>query len=195
MSDTVKLTPNALTPDQCAEIIAQAEAGVNHEQFTFDILKADTQTQDRFMTKEELDFRSEERTISETSHKRKIFQAHQPYEKQTFREWDGLPVYRSKVMKYNQGGYCTSHRDGQWQTISNYWVPDTNKFAKDLIVIPLNDDYEGGEFTVEDKVVEQQVGCAIQIPQNGDLSKPRLPHGVGYITKGTRYALVMANFE
>ena len=64
MSDTVKLTPNALTPDQCAEIIAQAEAGVNHEQFTFDILKADTQTQDRFMTKEELDFRSEERTAS-----------------------------------------------------------------------------------------------------------------------------------
>ncbi len=194
MSKSYTIVPNALTPEQCAEIIAQAEAGINHQKFEFDILKADTQEQHQFMTKEELDFRSVEKTVSETSPKRRIMQAHQPYEKQTFSEWDGLPVYRSKVMKYSVGGFCTEHRDGQWQTISNYWVPGTNQFARDLIVIPLNDDYVGGEFTIEGEVVEQSVGTAIQMPQSGDISKPRVKHGVNYIVEGVRYALVMANF-
>jgi len=195
MSKSYTIVPNALTPEQCAEIIAQAEAGINHQKFEFDILKADTQEQHQFMTKEELDFRSVEKTVSETSPKRRIMQAHQPYEKQTFSEWDGLPVYRSKVMKYSVGGFCTEHRDGQWQTISNYWVPGTNSYARDLIVIPLNDDYVGGEFTIEGEVVEQSVGTAIQMPQSGDISKPRVKHGVNYIVEGVRYALVMANFE
>ena len=195
MSKSYTIVPNALTEQQCAEIIAQAEAGINHHKFEFDILKADTQEQNQFMTKEELDFRSVEKTVSETSPKRRIMQAHQPYEKQTFSEWDGLPVYRSKVMKYSVGGFCTEHRDGQWQTISNYWVPGTNSYARDLIVIPLNDDYVGGEFTIEGEVVEQSVGTAIQMPQSGDISKPRVKHGVNYIVEGVRYALVMANFE
>jgi len=195
MSKSYTIVPNALTEQQCAEIIAQAEAGINHQKFEFDILKADTQEQNQFMTKEELDFRSVEKTVSETSPKRRIMQAHQPLEHQTFREWDGLPVYRSKVMKYSVGGFCTEHCDGQWQTISNYWVPNTNQFAKDLIVIPLNDDYVGGEFTIEGEVVEQSVGTAIQMPQSGDLTKPRVKHGVNYIVEGVRYALVMANFE
>lgn len=195
MSKSYTIVQNALTPEQCAEIIAQAEAGINHEHFTFDILKADTQEQHNLMSKEELDFRSVEKSVSETSPKRKIMQAHQPYEKQTFSEWDGLPVYRSKVMKYSTGGFCSEHCDGQWQTISNYWVPDTNRYARDLIIIPLNDDYVGGELSIEGEVVEQKIGCAIQMPQSGDLKKPRVKHGVNYVAEGTRYALVMANFE
>ena len=57
MSKSYTIVPNALTEQQCAEIIAQAEAGINHQKFEFDILKADTQEQNQFMTREELDFR------------------------------------------------------------------------------------------------------------------------------------------
>ena len=194
MSNSYITVPNALSPEQCANIIANAEAGVNHLQFQFDILKADTQEQHREMSKEELDFRSVEKSVSETSPKRKIMQAHQPLEHQTFSEWAGLPVYRSKVMKYSTGGFCTEHCDGQWQTISNYWVPNTNLYARHLIIIPLNDDYVGGELSIEGEVVEQTVGTAIQMPQSGDLTEPRVKHGVNYVAEGVRYALVMANF-
>ena len=194
MSKSYTVVPNALSPEQCAEIIENAEAGIGHEPFEFDVLKADTQLQLNTMSREELDFRSIEKSISETSPKRKIMQAHQPLEHQTFSEWAGLPVYRSKVMKYSVGGFCTEHCDGQWQTISNYWVPNTDLYARHLIVIPLNAEYVGGEFTIEGVLVEQSVGTAIQMPQSGDLDQPRVKHGVNYVAEGVRYALVMANF-
>ena len=50
------------------------------------------------------------------------------------------------------------------------------------------------ELSIEGEVVEQSVGTAIQMPQSGDLTEPRVKHGVNYVAEGVRYALVMANF-
>ena len=62
-------------------------------------------------------------------------------------------------MKYEVGDFVEERRDSLWMCQSNYWKPNTNQRAKDLMVIPLNDDYEGGEFTARPKV-----GSVIQFP-------------------------------
>ena len=77
----------------------------------------------------------------------------------------------------------------------NYWEPNTNLSSESLVTIPLNDNFEGGEFTVAGKVIDQQIGQAIQIncdPFSPDTSPV---HGVKTVTEGTRYALVFWNFS
>ena len=82
-------------------------------------------------------------------------------------------------MKYEVGDFVEEHRDSLWMCQSNYWKPNTNQRAKDLMVIPLNDDYEGGEFTVNGTEVKQEVGSVIQFPQSGIPGfRPRPKHGV-----------------
>ena len=77
----------------------------------------------------------------------------------------------------------------------NYWEPNTNKVSESLVSIALNDDFDGGEFTVNGgKVVPQEVGSAITIPQHALDHTKSFRHGVTEVTSGTRYALVFWNF-
>ena len=176
----------ALTRGQCAAIIAAAD---NWER---DPLRQDIAPQSVFFDKELLHENTSIRTIEQSSYLRRVSQS--PCEP-VFPIWDDKPVYRCKVMRYEVGDYLAEHNDAIWMCLSNYWEPDTNMVSDTLTTIPLNDDYEGGEFTVErGRVIEQKVGSAIQIPQHA-LDKSRsMRHGVTEVTKGTRYALVFWNF-
>ena len=134
-----KLIPNTLTREECARLIEQAE------NFEYDILKKDIVEQDVSFDKATLDANTIERNYDDTSPLRKVSQS--PMEP-VFPEWDGNPVYRCKVMKYEVGEYVKPHKDAQWMCLSNYWAPNTNLSSESLVTIPLNDNFEGGEFTV-----------------------------------------------
>tara|TARA_R110001592_G_scaffold6330_6_gene34148 strand:+ start:3658 stop:4227 length:570 start_codon:yes stop_codon:yes gene_type:complete len=181
-----KLIPNALTREECARLIEQAE------NFEYDILKKDIVEQDVSFDKATLDANTIERNYDDSSPLRKVSQS--PMEP-VFPEWDGNPVYRCKVMKYEVGEYVKPHKDAQWMCLSNYWAPNTNLSSESLVTIPLNDNFEGGEFTVAGEVVPQEVGQAIQV--NCDPFSPETSpvHGVKTVTEGTRYALVFWNFS
>lgn len=186
MMNEVKITPNALSREECAKIIENA---TNYE---FDILKKDIAPQSEYFDKETLDKNTIEVPLDKSYSKRKVAQS--PIDEPIFPEWDGNPVYRCKVMKYEEGDFIYEHRDAQWMCLSNYWKPDTNKISESLITIALNDDYEGGEFTVEGEVIPQEIGSAITIPQHALDHSKSVKHGVKKVTKGTRYALVFWNF-
>ena len=186
MMNEVKITPNALTREQCAEIIANAK------EYERDMLKRDIVEQSEFYDKETLDKNTVEVPLDKSYSKRKVSQS--PIEDPIFPEWDGHPVYRCKVMKYEEGDFIYEHHDAQWMCLSNYWKPGTNKISQSLTSIALNDDFEGGEFTVEGEVIPQEVGAAITIPQHALDHDKSLLHGVRKVRKGTRYALVFWNF-
>ena len=184
-----KMTPNVFTREECQQIIDSITDWEDDE------FRIDTAKQNQFMDKETLHNNSKLITEDDENrskyHNRSVKQS--PVD--TITEWEGRPVYRCKVMKYEVGDKTGLHVDTEWMCQSNYWVPGTNMKARDLITIPLNDDYEGGELQVEDQVVKQQVGRATQFAQSGDNSLPRARHGVSEITRGTRYAMVFWTFE
>jgi predicted 2-oxoglutarate/Fe(II)-dependent dioxygenase YbiX len=186
LDERIKIIPNVLTREQCAEIIANAK---DYEQ---DFLKRDIAEQSRYFDKETLDKNTIEKSLEDTIGYRKVQQA--PIDNPIFPVWDDKPVYRMKVMKYETGDYLRDHKDAGWMCISNYWKPNTNMVSQSLISIALNDDFEGGEFRVEKKIIPQPVGTAVQIPQFGIGRWDSLSHGVSEVTKGTRYALVFWNF-
>jgi len=110
--------------------------------------------------------------------------------------FDIRSVENIQVAKYAPGGFYEWHKDGGADCLSLYDMPD-NKFlhgkARKLsMTIPLNDNYEGGEFqfssysegdhkisTIEDNTS----GSVIVFPSF-------MEHRVTPITKGTRYSLV-----
>jgi len=111
-----------------------------------------------------------------------------------FEEWDNANVLGSKVMKYEVGNFVKEHRDSTAILHSDCYEPGLDLRSKDLMIIPLNDNYEGGELTVEGEVIPQKVGSLIQIPQPERDINARRKHGVSEVTKGTRYSLVFWNF-
>ena len=180
----IKTKDNVLSKEECQKIINSFHT------WERDKIIKDTSIQEKTFTKEQLDANTE---IDPEGYKvREVSQSATDY----IKEWEGLPVYRCKVMRYEEGDFVKEHRDSQWMCQSNYWKPNTNKVAKDLMVIPLNDDYEGGEFTINGREIQQKVGSVIQMPQSGVAgAKPRPKHGVKKVTKGTRYSMVFWNFE
>ena len=186
LEDKVKIKSNVLSREQCARIIADAA------NFEYDPLKRDIAPQSEYFDKETLDKNTVERSLDESYSKRKVAQS--PIDEPIFPEWDGHPVYRCKVMKYETGDFLYEHHDAQWMCLSNYWKPGTNKISESVISIALNDDYEGGEFTVEGEIIPQEVGSAITIPQHALDHNKSVTHGVKEVTSGTRYALVFWNF-
>ena len=180
----VSVTKNFLSREECQNIINSFHT------WERDYIKNDTSKPEKTFSKQELDANTE---IDPEGYKiRQVSQSGTDY----ITEWDGLPVYRCKVMKYEEGDFVEEHRDSLWMCQSNYWKPNTNQQAKDLMVIPLNDDYEGGEFTINGTEVKQEVGSVIQMPQSGIPGfRPRPKHGVKKVTKGTRYSMVFWNFQ
>lgn len=190
-SSTVETTPNVLTREECADIIANAT------DFKYDYLKNDAAPQSKYYDKETLDKNTREITpVQSFKIRGKLVRrvAHSPMDEPVFAEWDGKPVYRCKVMRYNTGDYVGEHYDAQWMCLSNYWKPDTNMVSQSVISIALNDDFEGGKFVVEGVQIPQEVGSAITVPQNALDKSKSAKHGVSQVTKGTRYALVFWNF-
>ena len=185
-ASSVKIKHNVLTREECAEIIKNS---INFEK---DYLKRDTAPQSEYSDRETLDENTLVRSGEFTEKYRKVSQS--PIDEPIFPEWDGNPVYRCKVMKYEKGDFLGEHYDAQWMCLSNYWKPGTNQVSQSLISIALNDDYDGGEFTVEGEIIPQKVGSAIQIPQHALDKSMSAKHGVTEVTSGTRYALVFWNF-
>ena len=112
-----------------------------------------------------------------------------------FPEWDGLKVLGTKVMKYEVGDFVKEHRDRMGMLHSDCYEKGYDLRSKDLMIIPLNDDYEGGALTVEGEEVTQTVGNVVQVKQPGNDPDLRAMHGVSEVTKGTRYSLVFWNFQ
>lgn len=186
LDSKVKIKKNVLTREECAKIIAESK------DFEYDMLKRDTAEQSLEANKESLDNNTVVESEEVTFSKRKVSQsAMEP----VFAEWDGNPVYRCKVMKYEEGEFVNEHKDAQWMCLSNYWVPNTNKSSESLMVMPLNDNYEGGEFTVEGTEIPQEVGSVIQIPCDALDKDKSASHGVKEVLSGTRYSLVFWNFK
>ena len=181
-----KIHESVLGKKMCAEIIANAQ------NFEYDIIKKDIAKQDVTYDKATLDANTVEQTHDDSFPHRRVAQS--PVEP-IFKEWDGLPVYRCKVMKYETGDFVNSHRDAQWMCMSNYWEPNTNKSSESVMIIPLNDDYEGGDFTVNGQPVTQRVGDVIQVPCDALDIENNPTHGVKEVTRGTRYSLVFWNFK
>tara|TARA_R110002153_G_scaffold122122_2_gene267971 strand:- start:76 stop:636 length:561 start_codon:yes stop_codon:yes gene_type:complete len=186
MLNKVKLKKNIFSKEQCEQII-KSQTGYEYDTVT----NSPGDNINAFMSKEEIDMFIVE--DNDGDYKRKVSQSGTD----VVTEWDGLPVYRCKIMKYEEGEFVAEHVDSQWMCQSNYWAPGTNKVAKDLMIVPLNDDYEGGQLTVEGVNIPQEIGSVIQMPQSGNISLdiPRPHHGVSTITKGTRYSMVFWNFE
>ena len=180
-----KITKNVFTKEECEEIIK------SHTNYEHDILCRDTEELSQYDDKETL---AEKVEVVEGNFRQVKFCS-----SNFITEWEGRPVHRCKVMKYEVGDKTDLHTDLQSMCLSNWWVPNTNMIARDLITIPLNDDYEGGHLKVGGNgkfhKIEQKVGTAIQFAQSGDLKKPRAVHGVDEVTKGTRYSLVFWTFE
>lgn len=186
LDSKVKIKKNILSKEECAKLIADSN------NFEYDMLKRDTAEQSVESNKYTLDQNTVVESEEVTFQKRKVSQS--PMEP-VFAEWDGKPVYRCKIMKYEQGDFVNEHKDAQWMCMSNYWAPDTNMSSESLMVMPLNDDYEGGEFTVEGTVIPQEVGSVIQIPCNALDKDKSASHGVKEVLSGTRYSLVFWNFS
>ena len=164
-----RIVPNVLTKEECQKIIA---SGSN---YVVDELRRDLQKQDQFSDKF-----------------RKIkFSEIDP----VFDTWEGNPVYTCKLIKYETGDHVSAHRDSQWMCLSNYWKPNTNLRAEKVVVIPLNDDYEGGDFIADGNTIPQKVGTAIELHCDPFSPETSPVHGVTKITKGTRYSLVSWSFS
>jgi predicted 2-oxoglutarate/Fe(II)-dependent dioxygenase YbiX len=186
LDSKVKIKKNILTREECAKLIADAN------NFEYDMLKKHTANQSLESSKDILDQNTIVESQEVTFGKRKVSQS--PMEP-VFAEWNGNPVYRCKVMKYEEGEFVNEHKDAQWMCLSNYWAPGTNKSSESLMVIPLNDDYDGGEFTVEGTEIPQEVGSVIQVPCDALDSEKSASHGVKEVKSGTRYSLVFWNFK
>ena len=176
LDSKVKIKKNVLTREECAKIIAESK------DFEYDMLKRDTAEQSLEANKESLDNNTVVESEEVTFSKRKVSQsAMEP----VFAEWDGNPVYRCKVMKYEEGEFVNEHKDAQWMCLSNYWVPNTNKSSESLMVMPLNDNYEGGEFILCGEPLEKKKGSAVVFPSNF-----MFPHEVQKVTSGNRYSIM-----
>ena len=180
-------TPNVLSREQCAQIIDQVK------EFKYDILKRDLVKHEVTDDKETIDKNTLERNLIQSAPYRRLAQFHM--ENPVFASWDGKPVYACKVMKYRKGEFVTPHRDAHWMCLSNYWVPDTNMSSDSLIIIPLNDTFDGGDLSVGDETITQTVGTAIQFNCNPYRPEISPHHGVSKVTEGTRYSLVFWNFS
>ena len=187
-AETATVTPNVLNKEQCADLIA------NSTDYQTDFLRRDIGTLDPSWDRATI-LKHTLRGDAKSSVKGRMVElCGQEHGSETFTEWDGYPVYRSKVMRYSEGAFVGRHRDSQWACLSNFWVPNTNKSSKCVITIALNDDYEGGEFVVDGKIIPQKIGQAIQIISDPFSPQTSPVHEVTKVTKGTRYSLVFWNF-
>ena len=85
-----------------------------------------------------------------------------------------------RINRYSECGYMSSHLD-------NIIVMDKHQYGYPQVsaLLYLNDDYEGGEFHVADKIILPEAGSGIILPSNF-----MFPHEAKEVTKGTRWSIV-----
>ena len=100
-----------------------------------------------------------------------------------------------QITKYEKGGFYGFHTDGRGDHLSVWNTPDQPQIdgyvRKLSMTIPLNEDFEGGEFQFaiysnekcEIETVEMSMGSIIVFPSF-------LEHRVKPVTKGIRYSVV-----
>jgi len=93
--------------------------------------------------------------------------------------WGNIYPYilKERITRYEKGTFCHRHKDNSWRMIRDGY------YATAVWIVPLNDDYEGGDLYFNDELVKQEVG----VPIKRDKS---IPHFITEVTKGTRYSLV-----
>jgi hypothetical protein len=85
-----------------------------------------------------------------------------------------------RINRYGNGGFMSEH-------IDNIHHSHKQKlgFPQASLLFFLNDDYEGGEIYIADKMFKPKKGSAIIFPSNF-----MYPHHVDKVTKGTRYSII-----
>ena len=85
-----------------------------------------------------------------------------------------------RINRYPEGGFMSSHVDNIHHSHGQqYGYPQVSA------LLYLNDDYEGGEFKVADKIIYPEAGSSIIFPSNF-----MFPHEAKEVIKGTRWSIV-----
>ena len=101
-----------------------------------------------------------------------------------------------QITKYEKGGFYGFHTDGRGDYLSVYNNPDTPEIdgyvRKLSMSIPLNKDFEGGEFQFANYSNEKCTVETVEISMGSIIVFPSfLEHRVEPVTKGTRYSIVI----
>lgn len=93
---------------------------------------------------------------------------------------DILKLSNFRINRYSEGGYMCRHLD----TII---VMDKHHYGRPQVsaLLYINDDYEGGEFGIIDKIFKPEAGSALIFPSNF-----MFPHESKVITKGKKWSIV-----
>ena len=85
-----------------------------------------------------------------------------------------------RVNKYSEGGFMSKHYDSIHHSHGQHYG-----YPHATVLLYLNEDYEGGEFTVATKRMKPKARSAVVFPSNF-----MYPHQADVVTKGTRWSIV-----
>lgn len=97
----------------------------------------------------------------------------------------GLETYKETIsfLKYDQTQKYDWHVDQSVHNAGPQWVQSDTRLVS--VVVYLNDDFEGGETEMPEKIWKPKKGKALIFPSHWTY-----PHQARQVTKGTKYALV-----
>ena len=85
-----------------------------------------------------------------------------------------------RVNRYSEGGFMSKHYDSIHHSHGQHYG-----YPHATVLLYLNDDYEGGEFTVATTRIKPKAGSVVVFPSNF-----MFPHSAEMVTKGTRWSIV-----
>ena len=85
-----------------------------------------------------------------------------------------------RINRYSEGGFMSKHYDSIHHSHGQHYG-----YPHATVLLYLNDDYEGGEFTVATKRIKPKARSSVVFTSNF-----MFPHGAEVVTKGTRWSIV-----
>ena len=85
-----------------------------------------------------------------------------------------------RINRYSEGGFMSKHYDSIHHSHGQHYG-----YPHATVLLYLNDDYEGGEFTVATNTMKPKARSAVVFPSNF-----MYPHEADVVTKGTRWSIV-----
>ena len=85
-----------------------------------------------------------------------------------------------RINRYSEGGFMSKHYDSIHHSHGQHYG-----YPHATVLLYLNDDYEGGSFTVAAKTLKPKARSAVVFPSNF-----MFPHEAEVVTKGTRWSIV-----
>ena len=85
-----------------------------------------------------------------------------------------------RINRYSEGGFMSKHSDNIHHSHGQHYG-----YPHATVLLYLNDDYDGGEFTVATKRIKPKARSSVVFPSNF-----MFPHGAEVVTKGTRWSIV-----